>query len=291
MVKWSQARSLFGFLLFILVTAPVVTAYGAQPQWATVNHVSLRYEVQGDGADVIVLLQESGLPLEMWDDVVPQLLTHRRSILRYDPRGIGLSEKIRVPFTLQDEVEDLHALLQVAQIRRPVVLIGGAKGGSVALAFAAAHPESVRGVIVTSPSALLQARAPRTWIDPARDPLGARRSEEATLKVIYPERFRADVGRWQRFLGMFGANDPDSQRLSEQLINTTGFADILPAIQCPTLLLATSLFVRPVESVRELASKIPQGRVVVVETGHLASWQSPELVIPIYRRFLREVGS
>jgi pimeloyl-ACP methyl ester carboxylesterase len=108
--------------------------------------------------------------------------------------------------------------------------------------------------------------------------------------VIYPEVFRRNVDRYEKFLGMSGTNDPESEMLTERLINTTGFSEVLPLIRCPTLIIATTMFVRPVESVRDLAQHIPKGSFMEINTGHLASYQSPELVLPVFQKFLRNVG-
>lgn len=282
-------QTLTGMALAAVIAG--ASARAAVPDWATVNHVSLRYQLNGQGQDTVVFLQESGVPLEIWDEILPSLEAGHRTMVRYDPRGVGLSEKFRTPVSMQDEVEDLRALLAALQVREPVVLISGALGGSIALSFAATYPEKVRGVVVTSPSALLVAREPRPVINPAVDPAGARAAAERTANAVYPPALRGNTQRWEKYLGMAQAEDPDSQMLTDRLINTTPFADVLPRIRCPTLLVATSLFVRPVESVKELADKIPQGRFLVLKTGHLASLQSPELVTPVLLKFLRDVRS
>lgn len=262
----------------------------ANANWLTVNHVSLRYELSGSGADTVVLMQESGKPLEIWDEILPSLLTPDRRVLRYDPRGVGLSEKFRTSTTMQDQVDDLRALMDALELRQPVVFLSGAFGGSVALQFAAQYPERVKGIVVTSPSALLEARPPRPRIDPVADPAGARAADERALKVTYPEPFRANEERWVKYQGMHASVDPDSEMLIEKLINTTAFADVLPRVQCPVLLIATKQFVRPVESVKALADALPEGRFAVIDTGHVASFQSPELVTPLFQAFMTELG-
>jgi pimeloyl-ACP methyl ester carboxylesterase len=262
----------------------------ASPEWVTVNHLSLRYELSGSGADTVVLMQESGKPLEIWDEILPSLSTPNRRVLRYDPRGVGLSEKFRKPTTMQDQVDDLRALMDALELRQPVVFLSGAFGGSVALQFAAQYPERVKGIAVTSPSALLEARPARPRIDPAVDPAGARAADERALKVTYPEPFRANEERWVKYQGMHASVDPDSEMLIEKLINTTAFADVLPKVQCPVLLIATTQFVRPVDSVKALAEALPKGRFAVLDTGHVASFQSPELVTPLFQAFMTELG-
>jgi len=275
-------------LLALMLTALPMTTF-AVPEWAKVNGVTLRYELSGKGSDTVVLLQESGVPLEIWDEILPTLQAPNRTFLRYDLRGFGLSEKFRGPVTMQDEVNDLRALLDALELRKPVVMLSGALGGSIALQFAAQFPDRVKGVVVTSPSAVLAAKPPRARVNAAADPAAARAADERTLKVTYPVEFRANAERWNKYLGMYYANDPDSEIATEALINTTAFAGVLPKIQCPTLLVATTKFVRPVGEVRELATKIPKGRFVALETGHFASYQSPELTAPVFLQFMKEL--
>jgi len=279
---------MFLWALSLLTAATALPVAAAPAAWVTVNHVSLRYRLDGDGDRAIVLLQESGLPLEAWDDVVPSILKPDRLLLRYDPRGIGLSEKFRKPVTMQDEVEDLRGLLDAVLPGRKVTLVGGALGGSVALEFAAQYPDRVTAVMVTSPSAVTQTRPPRPRIDPAVDPAGAARETERTLDVIFPKQFRTDPATWQRLRAMVAVNDFDSEVLTEALINTTDFSDVLPRIQCPTLLVATSVFPRPVASVKALAEKIPHGEFKVIASGHLAFMEAPQLALPVLETFLQE---
>lgn len=258
----------------------------APAQWATVNNVSLRYQFDGDGPNTLVLLQESGAPLEIWEEILPELQAPNRRILRYDMRGIGLSEKVRTPVTMQDQVDDLKALLDALNVQEPVVMIGGALGASIAMLFASQFPERVKALAVTSPSAQLKPRPPRARINPAVDPEGARAAEVRTKAVTYPEELRGNVQRWERYVAIKSANDPDSEILTEAVINTTGYADVLPRIQCPTLVIATSIFVRPVEEVKALADLIPNSEFMVVKTGHVPSFQTPELMAPIFKKFL-----
>ena len=94
----------------LLAAGPLAVA--ADPAFLTVNSVTLRYQVTGTGADTILLLQESAKPLEIWDDIVAALAVKGRKVVTYDPRGIGLSQKIRRAPTMEEEVEDVRALLR-----------------------------------------------------------------------------------------------------------------------------------------------------------------------------------
>lgn len=75
-----------------------------------VNGTALRYELSGRGASTLVLIHEMGGTLESWDLVAP-LLSSRRTILRYDTRGAGLSQKVRGPLSIDTLADDLVALI------------------------------------------------------------------------------------------------------------------------------------------------------------------------------------
>lgn len=260
-------------------------------QWIEANHVSLRYVLTGaEAAPTVVLLHEMQMSLESWDYVLPALQPHHR-ILRYDLRGFGLSEKVRgTSLTLDDEVEDLKQLLDALKIQGPVTLIGGAVGGAIALKFAATYPERVRGVAVTSPAAYLAAQPERAAkaMDQANVPI--RDGVEQSLQAVYPASLRTDPVKEARFRSLLLADDPGSVAATTHMIYSVGFADILPKVQCPALVIATALFPRPVASFKELADKLPKGRFIVLQTGHFASFESPEMVAPVLTGFLHDVG-
>jgi pimeloyl-ACP methyl ester carboxylesterase len=69
-------------------------------------------------------------------------LDSRARVLRYDRRGYGRSAPHPGPFTMDEQVDDLVALLD----GRSAVLVGHSYGGNVALATAARHPSLVRAV-------------------------------------------------------------------------------------------------------------------------------------------------
>lgn len=257
------------------------------PQWLEANKISLRYQLTGSGK-TIVLLHEMQMSMESWDEVLPALQPEHR-ILRYDLRGFGLSEKIRGNLTIEDEVEDLRGLLDALNIKEPVTLIGGAVGGAVALKFAAVYPARVKAVAVTSPAAYMSAQPERlTNIDAsANTPIRA--DIDTTMNAVYPESLRTPAGV-AKFRALVLANDPGSLAATTRMIYSTGFKDILPKVKCPALVVATALFPRPVASFKELADALPKGQFVVLQTGHFASLESPQMVAPVLTKFLQDVG-
>ena len=114
----------------------------------------------------------------------------------------------------------------------------------------------------------------------------AREGGDAAFEAVYPAKLRTDPARFARFRNIVLSTDPGSLAYTTQMIYTTAYKDVLPRIQCPTMIVATALFPRPVASFKELADALPKGEFVVLQTGHFASLESPEMVIPVIQKFL-----
>lgn len=275
-----------------LVMSAAGQAHAATPpattQWAKTNGVHLRYELAGSGAQTVVLLHEMSVSMESWDYVMPELARDYR-ILRYDLRGFGLSERIRGTMSMDDEMGDLRGLLQTLNIKDKVTLIGGAIGGAIALKYAATYPEQVQAVVAISPAAYLKARP----VGGAGSPPAAQASTQAgassALDAAFPVQLqKAHPDRFARFLAIQSASTPESSAATTPAAYSINYSEVLPNIKCPALIVATSLWMRPPASFKELADAIPGARFEVLETGHFASLESPELVLPLLKSFLKD---
>jgi len=69
-------------------------------------------------------------------------------VVLYDLRGHGMSARPPRGYRVSDLVADLEAVLAALGIDRPVQLVGNSFGGTLALAFAAAHPERVADLVL-----------------------------------------------------------------------------------------------------------------------------------------------
>jgi 3-oxoadipate enol-lactonase len=281
---------------------------GSATHWVKAHDVYLRYELSGEGPDTVVLLHEMSTSLESWDYIAPAL-EHAHRVLRYDLRGWGLSERIHGPLTLEDEVEDLRGLLDALDIQGKVTLVGGAAGGAIALDFAAKYPARIVGVIAISPAAYMIPqldRLPPPAPSSSSADTGTNGSQGASvtstspggtgtsntpgpLEAAYPlDLQRAHPDRLAHLLAMQSAADRSSMYPTVHAIYEIGFAAVLPHVSCPTLIVATSRWRRPVSDFKALADAAPKGSLVVIDTGHFAAIESPELILPVVTRFLRE---
>jgi len=294
--------------------------------WIRANGVSLRYELSGKGPSTIVLLHEANMGLESWDYVAPELAkTHK--VLRYDMRGYGLSQAIRGPITLADHENDLRELLKALNINGKVNVIGTAVGGAVALKFAADNPDLVALVMAISPAAYLQGQTmqgrggggaggspgaapggPPNGAPPAGAPggalpgavpggtsaaapgagAGAPLNMEATNEGAYPTRFReVDPVRYQRFKALEGSSAGSGGQATMGATSSTKYAEVLPTIRVPAVVVATSLWTRPVAEYKALADAIPNGKFEVIESGHFAAMATPDLVTAVIKKYVK----
>jgi pimeloyl-ACP methyl ester carboxylesterase len=76
----------------------------------------------------------------------------------YDRAWLGWSDPANTPRTTVAIVDELHALLQAAQIPWPYVLIGHSFGGMLVRAYAAKYPDYVAGLVLVDPL------SPREWL-------------------------------------------------------------------------------------------------------------------------------
>src|SRR5687767_11347984 len=111
---------------------------------ATLNGIELGYEDAGTGAPPLVLIHGFPLSRDAWRPQLEALGSTRRVIVP-DLRGFGESGASTGPTTMPRFAEDLKALLDHLGTG-PVVLAGHSMGGYIALAFAGAYPEMLKGL-------------------------------------------------------------------------------------------------------------------------------------------------
>lgn len=99
---------------------------------------------RADAPPVTVLIHGVGLDRRMWDRVCTTL---DRPVLRYDLLGHGDDPAVQGPFTLNDFVDQLRAVLAAAGIQQ-CDIVGFSLGALIAQGYALAYPERVRRMIL-----------------------------------------------------------------------------------------------------------------------------------------------
>ena len=102
----------------------------------------------GSGSPTVVLEAGSGNSAETWVGVQPEVARFTR-VCSYDRAGLGQSDPAPSGVrTVQDSVDDLHALLAAVDISGPIVLAGHSLGGLIVRLYASQCPGDVAGVVL-----------------------------------------------------------------------------------------------------------------------------------------------
>jgi pimeloyl-ACP methyl ester carboxylesterase len=105
----------------------------------------------GDGSPTVVLDAGTGTPgiSEFQDSPIVRALAARIRVCSYDRAGLGLSDPAPLRKRgLNDAADDLHELLQTADVPAPYVLVGSSGGGFDVYQHAGRYPEEVVGLVM-----------------------------------------------------------------------------------------------------------------------------------------------
>ena len=121
-------------------------------RYARADGLHLAYWEVGDAPRVFMLVLPWLSQVEVaWEDagfakLVERLEPHGR-VVAFDRRGAGLSDPMERPATLEERAEDLTAVLDAVGAQRASLLCLN-EGGSMAMVYAAAHPERVDALVL-----------------------------------------------------------------------------------------------------------------------------------------------
>ena len=112
-----------------------------------------------------------------------------------------------------------------------------------------------------------------------------------TLDNGYPAELRGDAQRFAEFRARWLGGDPISYGAIYRMLIHTDLQPELAYVQCPVLVMAGALDrSRPAHLVEPVARAIPGARYALLETGHYAPVQTPELYARTVGDFLESVG-
>lgn len=129
--------------------------------------------VMGEGSPTVVLDAGFSGGLRAWQHVQAAVSRHAQTIA-YDRAGLGGSEVGPEPRTARRIASELHALLDAAEIRGPVILVGHSAGGMFIRVYAHAYPDRVAGLVFVDPATEgiyqnMRTRDPERWLGFAHD--------------------------------------------------------------------------------------------------------------------------
>jgi pimeloyl-ACP methyl ester carboxylesterase/DNA-binding CsgD family transcriptional regulator len=203
-----------------------------------------------------------------------RLLMRRHTLIRYDGRGCGLSDRDVADFSLERCVEDLEAVVESCKLER-FVLFGATIGGMTALAYAARHPERVSHLIITGSLAVgRMKREPPALIEETALELKAIElgwsNDNPAFRQFFTSMFIPDSTPEQaRSLNelMRIASTPQSAIRRLQPFHSIDLREAAAQVRCPTLVFHARHDARiPFEQGRALAALIPGARFVALDS-------------------------
>jgi pimeloyl-ACP methyl ester carboxylesterase/DNA-binding CsgD family transcriptional regulator len=217
-------------------------------------------------------------------------LANARTLIRYDRRGAGLSERDVLDLSLEAHIRDLEAVVNRLGLDR-FALLGFSHSGPAAIAFAARHPERVSHLILWNAyaNAADYARAPR--VEAARSLIGQDwQLYTETEGYRFTEWAGGDDAKWYtRYLRE--SVTPEGLRSAFEAIRGADVRPLLSKVEAPTLVMhRRNLAVLGVDAAKELTSRIPDARLVLFDGEWIAPFMggATDAVVSTIDRFLRE---
>lgn len=233
-------------------------------RYAHSGDASIAYQVVGDGPIDLVVVNGPASHVEIaWEEpatarAFTRLASFSRLVL-FDRRGTGLSDPVTEPPTLEQQMDDLRAVLDAVGIER-TALFGASDLGLCAL-YAATYPDDVTALVLASVAsrgaATITAEVREKFLDAVEEHWG-----DGTLMSLWaPSQVgnRAFEDWWARM--QRSAASPNVARQLIEMISQIDLRAVLPTIRVPTLVThQTDNGYVPVELGREVASLIPGAR-------------------------------
>ena len=242
----------------------------------TADGVHIAYQVLGDGPLDLVFVPGWVNHLEWAWEYPPFAAMLRRlgsfsRLIWFDRRGLGLSDRPDHLPILEDQVEDIGAVMEAAGSERAVVFGDGGEGTALAIVYAATHPERVDSLVTFGGRARFIRSPEFPWGNSEEDVAiwlkwidrnwGRDASEHVALfapSLLEDVTFR----RWYAQLCRLSGSPAAVIELVRIFMRHDILA-ILPAVRVPTLVLVRSGNPRR-EAARYLAEQIPTATFVEV---------------------------
>jgi class 3 adenylate cyclase len=216
--------------------------------YARSGDLQIAYQTVGEGPLDIVMVPTYLSNIEMYWELssfarfYERLASFSRLIL-FDRRGCGMSDGMAGATPLEGQIDDVRAVIGAAGCDRPA-LITYLEGCGLTALYAASHPDQVRALVLVSPQPRLVAGPGYEWapsvseraamVQRIVETWGRDAPENPFALTVggHDERARAIMARVQRF-----AMSPAAAAASLAMIGETDVRDVLPSVQCPTLVL------------------------------------------------------
>lgn len=244
---------------------------------------TIAYTLHAGGADDhrIALIHSLALDRGFWGGVVPFLTPHA-SVLTYDCRGHGRSDRRAASFTTEQFARDLAQLLD--HVTWPTAAVAGASmGGCVAQAFAGLYPPRTSALGLIDTTAWYGEQAPREWRERADTARAKGLAGLLDFQVTrwFGERFRAEHPETvTATAAVFAANDIECYAASCAMLGAADLRPYLPSLDMPvSIIVGEEDYATPLAMAQQLRVALPHATLTVLPGArHLTPIECPELI-------------
>jgi 3-oxoadipate enol-lactonase len=244
----------------------------------------------GAGAPRLALIHSLAMDRTFWQPVA-ELLAPKASVLTWDCRGHGASDKPAGPYTAELFARDLADLLDYVQWPSAVVA-GASMGGCISLAFAAGYPRRTNGLGLVDTTAWYGAQAPQQWAERAGK---AVESGLASLVGFQTTRWFGDAFRAnnpdlvKQSVDVFLRNDVKAYAETCRMLGEFDLRASLPRLRVPTaVVVGEEDYATPVAMAEALHRGIAGASLTVLAGGrHLTPLEQPARVAAELERLLQ----
>lgn len=260
-------------------------------QFATVNGVTLHYQVigAGEGAPLLVFSNSLGTDFRIWRDVIVRFVGEC-AILTYDQRGHGLSDVGETPYRIEDHVDDLAGLLDHLGQKQAIVC-GLSVGGLIAQGLAFARPDLVKALILCDTAHKIGTEESWNQRIEAIESSGIEPIADSILELWFTRSFRAPANpEYRGYRNMLIRQPVDGYTGTCVAVRDADYTETSAKLDIPVIcVVGEEDGSTPPDLVLSLAKLIPNARYEVIRgAGHIPCVEQPELLVGIIKAFMKE---
>lgn len=260
------------------------------------NHeIKIHYEIAGSG-EPLILIQGLGESLEWWEWQF-RYFEDKMKVVRYDNRGVGLSERPEKPYTMDQLVNDLHQLIISLNLKKKVNLCGYSMGGMIAQNYVHQYPKDINSLILIATSAFIRTdflienikklenldKINRVWAD---------------FAILFTKPFRDHLRENKELLDKlinYRTKNPtrlvDYENQAHAINNFHDTRKLLKFIKKPVLLLgAKKDKIIPLSLMKDLHEKLPNSELKIIDqAGHGLIIEAAKELNTLIWQFLQQI--
>lgn len=259
--------------------------------------VEIAWRRQGRGDPTVLFVPTWNLVDSRVSRHQVSFLSSRATVITYDPRGAGASDRPPSGYDFEDHMADALAVLEDTETERAVV-VTASRGINAAVLLATRHPERVQGIVGVAPGIEFDREVDETFWQERDSYEGWEKFNAAYWRRDWPD--------FVRFFMNEVFTEPDSEATIDEIVDIaigaspemliqqereqdwSITAPLLGSVGCPTLLIhGDDDHLTPHMVAETIASAMPDARLVILPgAGHRPDIRDPETVNPLIGAFL-----